>query len=99
MPESEQAGAVHLDSYERRILIALQADGRLTNEELAKRAGLSPSACALLILGEGHENLTNFAVRLKKAFGSMVPTEKCDDDDIDEDIEDILEELGIELDD
>ncbi len=45
MPESEQAGAIHLDPFERRILIALQADGRLTNEELAKRAGLSPSAC------------------------------------------------------
>ncbi len=45
MPNLEQADAVHLDPYERRILIALQANGRLTNEELAKRAGLSPSAC------------------------------------------------------
>lgn len=37
--------AVSLDRYERSILIALQADGRLTNQDLARRVGLSPSAC------------------------------------------------------
>ncbi len=45
MPRSEQEGAVQLDRHERRILIALQVNGRLTNQELAKRVGLSPSAC------------------------------------------------------
>ncbi len=45
MVGSERDGAVQLDVYERHILIALQANARLTNEELAKRVGLSPSAC------------------------------------------------------
>lgn len=45
MSRSEQDGPVQLDLYERRILIELQANARLTNEELAKRVGLSPSAC------------------------------------------------------
>lgn len=34
-----------LDEIDRRILRALQRDGRLQNIELAKAAGLSPSAC------------------------------------------------------
>jgi Lrp/AsnC family leucine-responsive transcriptional regulator len=34
-----------LDAIDRRILGALQADGRLTNVELAERVGLSPSPC------------------------------------------------------
>ncbi len=41
----EQTEAVPLDRYERSILIALQADGRLTNQDLARQVGLSPSAC------------------------------------------------------
>jgi len=45
MPEPQTTGTVQLDTYERRILIALQANARLTNEELAKQVGLSPSAC------------------------------------------------------
>jgi DNA-binding Lrp family transcriptional regulator len=40
-----QPQAVSLDRYERSILKALQADGRLTNQELARQVGLSPSAC------------------------------------------------------
>ena len=35
-----------LDDIDRRILDALQADGRMTAQELAERAGLSPSPCA-----------------------------------------------------
>jgi len=31
--------------YDRRILEILQQDGRLTNQELADRIGLSPSPC------------------------------------------------------
>ena len=34
-----------LDAIDRRILAALQADGRLTNVDLADRIGLSPSPC------------------------------------------------------
>jgi Lrp/AsnC family transcriptional regulator, leucine-responsive regulatory protein len=39
MPKSD------LDSIDRRIVTELQADGRLTNLELAGRVGLSPSPC------------------------------------------------------
>jgi DNA-binding Lrp family transcriptional regulator len=34
-----------LDDIDRRILLELQQDGRLTNQELADRVGLSPSPC------------------------------------------------------
>lgn len=34
-----------LDDRDRRILAELQADGRLSNAELAERVNLSPSAC------------------------------------------------------
>lgn len=34
-----------LDSVDRRILAELQQDGRLPNQELADRVGLSPSPC------------------------------------------------------
>ena len=34
-----------LDAIDCRIVSALQADGRLTNVELAERVGLSPSPC------------------------------------------------------
>ncbi|MFD7873616.1 Lrp/AsnC family transcriptional regulator [Streptomyces sp. NPDC059766] len=36
---------VTLDDIDRRILLELQRDGRLTNQELADRVGLSPSPC------------------------------------------------------
>jgi Transcriptional regulators len=36
---------VQLDRYDRQILQALQADGRLSNQDLADRIGLSPSPC------------------------------------------------------
>ncbi len=45
MADSEETGAVRLDTQERRILMELQGDARLTNQELAQRVGLSPSAC------------------------------------------------------
>lgn len=35
-----------LDDYDRKILIALQDDGRLTNQELADVVSLSPSQCS-----------------------------------------------------
>lgn len=34
-----------LDRYDRRLLEILQAEGRITNQELADRIGLSPSPC------------------------------------------------------
>jgi len=34
-----------LDRIDRRILAALQADGRLTNQRLSEKVALSPSAC------------------------------------------------------
>ncbi|MDD3609799.1 MAG: Lrp/AsnC family transcriptional regulator [Halothiobacillaceae bacterium] len=34
-----------LDRYDRRILEVLQQEGRLSNQELAERIGLSPSPC------------------------------------------------------
>ena len=36
---------VQLDAIDRAILNALQADGRLSNVELASQVHLSPSAC------------------------------------------------------
>ena len=35
----------HIDRIDRKILTALQLDGRLSNVELAKKVGLSPSPC------------------------------------------------------
>jgi Lrp/AsnC family leucine-responsive transcriptional regulator len=42
---AKEAGTPQIDSADRRILRALQADGRLSNAELARRVGLSESAC------------------------------------------------------
>lgn len=36
---------MQLDSYDRKILAILQADGRVSNQDLADRIGLSPSPC------------------------------------------------------
>jgi len=35
-----------MDAFDRKILAALQSDGRLTNAELAEAVGLSPSQCS-----------------------------------------------------
>ena len=37
---------IRLDETDRRLLRALQADGRISNQELAQRCHLSPSACS-----------------------------------------------------
>jgi Lrp/AsnC family leucine-responsive transcriptional regulator len=34
-----------LDAIDRRILVELQADGRVTNHDVSERVGLSPSPC------------------------------------------------------
>lgn len=36
---------IELDKIDRKILAILQADGRLTNQEVAERVNLSPSPC------------------------------------------------------
>ena len=36
---------MRIDSYDRRILEVLQHDGRISNQDLAERIGLSPSPC------------------------------------------------------
>jgi Lrp/AsnC family leucine-responsive transcriptional regulator len=36
---------VELDRYDRQILTLLQSDGRISNQDLADRIGLSPSPC------------------------------------------------------
>ncbi|MDA8092890.1 MAG: Lrp/AsnC family transcriptional regulator [Betaproteobacteria bacterium] len=36
---------MHIDRYDRHILEVLQQDGRIPNQELADRIGLSPSPC------------------------------------------------------
>jgi Lrp/AsnC family transcriptional regulator, leucine-responsive regulatory protein len=40
-----EAIAMNLDRYDRRILDTLQQDGRISNQDLAERIGLSPSPC------------------------------------------------------
>ena len=35
----------NLDAVDRRLLKALQEDGRISNAELARRCNLSPAAC------------------------------------------------------
>jgi Lrp/AsnC family leucine-responsive transcriptional regulator len=40
-----QTQVMQLDAIDRAILDALQADGRLSNVDLAERVHLSPSAC------------------------------------------------------
>ncbi len=41
----QQNEALNLDDIDRKIIAELQADGRMTNVELAKRAGISPPPC------------------------------------------------------
>jgi len=41
----KEGDPMELDRYDRRILEVLQKDGRISNQELAERIGLSPSPC------------------------------------------------------
>mgnify|MGYP004545591197 CR=1 FL=1 len=38
--------SLNIDTTDRKIIVALQADGKLTVNELAEQVGLSPSPCA-----------------------------------------------------
>jgi Lrp/AsnC family leucine-responsive transcriptional regulator len=42
---TNQSNPVQLDRYDRHILAVLQEDGRISNQDLADRIGLSPSPC------------------------------------------------------
>lgn len=42
---TQAVASVELDGIDRRILAELQADGRITNVELARRAGISAPPC------------------------------------------------------
>jgi DNA-binding Lrp family transcriptional regulator len=44
MPNSQEIDA--LDQFDLKLLAALEADGRLTNAELADKVGLSASQCS-----------------------------------------------------
>lgn len=53
----EESSTAELDRTDVRILRALQADGRLTNAELAARVGVSPATChrrTQRLFDEGH---------------------------------------------
>jgi Lrp/AsnC family transcriptional regulator, leucine-responsive regulatory protein len=39
------SNSINIDRYDRQILAALQQDGRISNQDLADRIGLSPSPC------------------------------------------------------
>ena len=41
----KETAATELDQLDRRILEEIQADGRMSNQELSERVGLSPSPC------------------------------------------------------
>ncbi len=44
-PMANEYDPLSLDEIDRKILAELQADGRMTNVELAKRVGISPPPC------------------------------------------------------
>ncbi|HKR87329.1 MAG TPA: Lrp/AsnC ligand binding domain-containing protein [Phenylobacterium sp.] len=59
---------VRLDDTDRRLLRALQADGRISNQELAQRCNLSPSACSDRLRRLRDQGVvTGFAARLDPA--------------------------------
>ena len=39
------SNSIQLDRYDRQILAVLQEEGRISNQDLADRIGLSPSPC------------------------------------------------------
>jgi Lrp/AsnC family leucine-responsive transcriptional regulator len=44
-PFHHQGNPMTIDRYDKRILAELQQDGRISNQDLAERIGLSPSPC------------------------------------------------------
>ena len=66
--------AMAVDRYDRQILAILQAEGRISNQDLADRIGLSPSPCHRRIkLLEERGIITRYGVTLdQKAVGLPV---------------------------
>jgi Lrp/AsnC family transcriptional regulator, leucine-responsive regulatory protein len=58
-----------IDKFDREILIALQRDGRINNQDLADRIGLSPSACLRRVKRLEHEGLI-------KSYAAVLDAEK-----------------------
>ena len=57
-----------LDDFDRRLLAALQADGRLTNAELGEKVGLSASQCSRRRMRlEAEGVITGYEARLDAA--------------------------------
>ena len=80
--------AYELDRIDRRILAALQANGRLTNQALAEQVFLSPSACLArvrrletngVILGY-HARLDPFAIDVGLVFYVEVTLKRHDNE-------------------
>lgn len=63
-----QQNDIRLDDTDRRLLRVLQADGRISNQDLAQRCHLSPSACSERVrrLRE-HGYITGFSAILDPA--------------------------------
>jgi Lrp/AsnC family leucine-responsive transcriptional regulator len=80
------AAASDLDRIDRRILVALQANGRLTNQALAEQVFLSPSACLARVRrleAEGviqgyHARLDPFAVEVGLVLYAEVTLKRHD---------------------
>ena len=51
---------IALDKTDKKILAVLQADGRVTNAELAQRVNLSASACLRRVQNQSEESLRTF---------------------------------------
>ncbi len=60
-----------LDAVDRRMLAVLQAEGRITNQELAERVGLSPTPCLRRLKRlEDSGVITGYAAQVDpKAYG------------------------------
>lgn len=59
---------VELDALDRRILNELQANGRITNQELSERVGLSPSPCLRRLKQlEGDDVITSYVALVDPA--------------------------------
>ncbi len=63
-----------LDAIDRSILDELQADGRVTNADLAERVGLSPSACLRRVRALEEGGVISHYVALLDAAAIGLPT-------------------------
>ena len=58
-----------MDSFDRRILMALQSQGRMQNKELADQIGLSPAPCLRRMRALEEEGII-------EGYAALVPPEK-----------------------